>query len=366
MMKKRLPEGRIKIKWRDPWVSVLEGLLARGGSDLSKAVLAAYRMGARFDGWTDSFDFDIWKRALAGNGIDIAGQLGARSRGETLPWDHVNAGVSRAFLESECDRAGSGDLTADCREGDCSDCGACGDRPRPGPLTAESVPAPRRVSEPPAAMVSMRFRVKFAKLGPMRLTSHLDVTRAVQRGMRRAGIAVAYSQGFSPHPRIAFGPPLPLGETGEEEYFDVLLAEAPGEGWLERLNECMPHGLEALEGNLIEKSAQSLMASVNSAAYSIRLWSEDAGLLAEQAGVLKQAMEASGNLIDFDAGEVENGKTEIAATMRLKGKGVRPDKVLSEHLATGALGLKVIRKALFVDKAGTLYSPLTGFRARIK
>jgi radical SAM-linked protein len=207
--------------------------------------------------------------------------------------------------------------------------------------------------------------VKFAKLGPMRLTSHLDVTRAVQRGMRRAGVAVAYSQGFSPHPRIAFGPPLPLGETGEGEYFDVLLSEAPGEGWLERLNRCLPHGLEVLEASLVEKSAPSLMASVNAAAYSVRLWSENAALLASQARTLEEALEASGNLIDFEAGEVENGKLEATVTVKLKGKGVRPDKVLSEHLATGALGLKVNRKALFVDRAGTLYSPLTGFRARI-
>jgi len=381
LMKKRLPEGRIKIKWRDPWVSVLEGLLARADSRLSRCIMAAYRMGARFDGWTDSFDFDLWKRALGECGVDIAGELGARPGDVQLPWDHVDAGVSRAFLESERDRAAAGELTPDCREGQCTDCGACGDRPRPGvpPLAGKSSAGSRAgssagsvansavdVSASAAPVMSMRFRVRFAKCDPMRLTSHLDVTRAVQRGMRRADIGVAYSQGFSPHPRIAFGPPLPLGETGEAEYFDALLSEAPGEGWLDRLNKCLPEGLEALEGNLIEKSAPSLMASVNAAAYAIRLWSEDSGLLAGQADVLRDAMEASGNLIDFKAGDVENNKLEIAATVRLKGKGVRPDKVLSEHLATGELRLKVNRKALYVDRAGTLYSPLTGFRARIE
>lgn len=368
LLRKRLPEGRIKIKWRDPWVSVLEGLLARGDSPMSGCIMTAYRMGARFDGWTDSFDFDLWKRALDESGIDIAGELGPRSRDARLPWDHVDAGVNRAFLQSECDKAASGELTPDCREGECTDCGACGDRPRPGapPLEAGGkVVSPGVLSASPAPVMSMRFRVKFAKCDPMRLTSHLDVTRAVQRGMRRADIGVAYSQGFSPHPRIAFGPPLPLGETGEEEYFDALLAEAPGEGWLDRLNTCLPEGLRATEGNLIEKSAPSLMASVNAAAYAIRLWSEDAALLSEQAGVLRDAMEASGNLIDFSAGAVENNSLEITATVKLGGKGVRPDRVLSEHLATGALRLKVNRKALYVDRAGTLYSPLTGFRARI-
>ncbi len=371
MIKRRLPGGRIKIKWRDPWVSVLEGLLARGGLESGPLILAAYRSGARFDGWTDSFDFDIWKQAIAACGIDAAGALGARPGDAALPWDHINAGVSREFLKRERQRADAGELTADCREGDCSACGACGDEPRPGPQpgrpAGEAAAARRRkaAGEPEGPDVSMRFRVKFSKLGPMRLTSHLDVTRAVQRGMRRAGVKVAYSRGYSPHPRIAFGPPLPLGETAEGEYLDVLLSEAPGEGWLDRLNECLPGGLHVSEGSLIERSAPSLMASVNAAAYTIVLWGEDARLLAGHVGALREAMSATGNLIDFRAGDIDNGSVEVAVKVKLGGKGARPDKVLAEQLAAGAVGLKVTRTALFVEKGGTLYSPLTGFRARI-
>lgn len=371
MVKKRLPEGRIKIKWRDPWVSVLEGLLARGGAEFGPVIRAAYMAGARFDGWTDSFDFDIWKKVLEDCGIDAGSQLAARPVESSLPWDHINAGVSREFLEREFDRARSGHLTADCRDGDCSDCGACGDQPSPGPPAGGSAAGDTARAASGAAaqsggpVITMRFRVKFAKLGPMRLTSHLDVTRAFQRSMRRAGVKVAYSRGFSPHPRIAFGPPLPLGETAEGEYFDVLLSEAPGEGWLDRLNERLPRGLEVREASLIEKSAPSLMASVNAAAYSYVLWSEDCGLLAAEVDALREAMSATGNLIDFQAGDIDNGRVEVAARVRLGGKGARPDKVLAERLATGALGLKVTRTGLFVEKSGTLYSPLTGFRTRI-
>ena len=379
-IRKKLPEGRIKIKWRDPWVSVLEGLLARGDGALSDCILSAYRSGARFDGWTDSFDFDIWKRAASESGIDIDARIAARPDDARLPWDHISAGVSREFLRREHDRAASGELTPDCRESGCTACGACGDRPRPGapagPPPEEAEAGDRREHAAAGAGrdrpgpeggpdVTMRFRVKFAKLRPMRLTSHLDVTRAVQRGIRRAGVRVAYSRGFSPHPRIAFGPPLPLGETGEGEYFDVLLAEAPGEGWLERLNGCLPGGLEVLEGNLIERSAPSLMASVNAASYFIVLWSEDESLLPGQVELLKEAMSEGGNLIDFRAGDIDNGRVEVTASVKLVGKGIRPDRVLAEHLKSGRLFLSVARKALFVEKAGTLYSPLTGFRARI-
>jgi radical SAM family uncharacterized protein len=378
-IKKKLPEGRIKIKWRDPWVSVLEGLLARGGAEFSPCILAAYKSGARFDGWTDTFDFETWKRAMDGCGIDMAARLGARPADAPLPWQHINAGVSLDFLRREAAAAAAGDLTSDCRYGACSDCGACteemrrgyqaeagartqgGGAARPGPSGARR-PA-TRAEEAPAAM---KFRVKFAKLGPMRLTSHLDVTRAVQRGMRRAGVAVAYSRGFSPHPRIAFGPPLPLGELSEAEYFDVLLAEAPGEGWLERLNACLPHGLEVLEACLVEKSAPSLMAVVDTAAYSIVLSSEDDAFLSRQVEALREAIETGGNLVDFRAGDIDNGRVEIETTVMLRGKGVRTDRVLSDQLAEGRLGARVTRKALFINKGGTLYSPMTGFRTRVK
>jgi radical SAM family uncharacterized protein len=393
-IKRKLPGGRIKIKWRDPWVSVLEGLLARGGAEFSDCILAAYRAGARFDGWTDSFDFGVWKRAVEESGIDAAGALSARPMAVPLPWQHIGAGVSLEFLKRECRKAGSGETTVDCREGSCSGCGACGDEPRPGPAAsaatqavadradrlerpgsggrARAVRAPAGAGRPGgrgevrAPVVSMRFRVKFAKLGPMRLTSHLDVTRAVQRAMRRSGVPVTYSRGFSPHPRIAFGPPLPLGETGEGEYFDVLLAEAPGTGWLDLLNECLPRGLEVLEASLIEKSARSLMSDISAATYSIVLWSEDERLLSEQVRTLHGAMATGGNLIDFRAGGADNGRVEIEATVRLRGKGTRPDRILAEHLKSGRLRSKVIRKALFVERAGALYAPLTGFRARVR
>jgi radical SAM family uncharacterized protein len=377
-IKKKLPEGRIKIKWRDPWVSVLEGLLARGGTGFSECILSAYKSGARFDGWTDSFDFGIWKSAFREHGVRIGETLGARPVEVPLPWEHIDAGVTRSFLLMESDRARSGTLTPDCRDGECTDCGACDGSPqlveagrgtetgRAGASRAASISrfgGPGRASD---TGISMRFRVKFAKLAPMRLTSHLDVTRAVQRGMRRAGMPVAYSRGFSPHPRIAFGPPLPLGQMGEGEFFDVLLKEAPGEGWLERLNECLPQGLDVLEASLIEKSAPSLMSGISAAAYSIVLWSEDEAFLRGQVEALRAGMEEPGNLVDFRAGGVDNGRVEMEATVRLKGKGARPDKLLAEHLESGRLGAEVTRKALFVEKAGTLYSPMTGFRARVK
>ena len=86
------------------------------------------------------------------------------------------------------------------------------------------------------ADVEIRYRVKFAKMEDMALTSHLDVVRSIQRSLRRSGVPLCYSKGFSPHARMSFGPPLPLGVLGEGEYLDVFLGRTPEDSWIEKAN----------------------------------------------------------------------------------------------------------------------------------
>jgi len=74
-------------------------------------------------------------------------------------------------------------------------------------------------------MTAQRFRVWFRKGERVRFISHLDVLRFWERAIRRAGLPLAYSQGFTPHPRLAFAAPLPLGFLGEAEVLDVTLDE---------------------------------------------------------------------------------------------------------------------------------------------
>jgi radical SAM-linked protein len=78
---------------------------------------------------------------------------------------------------------------------------------------------------PSSAVVQQRFRVWFRKGERVRYISHLDVLRAWERSIRRAGLPLSYSQGFTPHPKIAFAGPLPLGFTSEAEIMDVTLDE---------------------------------------------------------------------------------------------------------------------------------------------
>ncbi|MCL2337148.1 MAG: B12-binding domain-containing radical SAM protein, partial [Firmicutes bacterium] len=93
---------------------------------LSALLEAAWRVGCRFDGWSEFFDFDRWMSACAAAGIDPASYAQRRfAPGETLPWDHIGSGVSKKYLLREHRRALAGEITADCRSGKCQGCGLC-------------------------------------------------------------------------------------------------------------------------------------------------------------------------------------------------------------------------------------------------
>jgi len=94
----------------------------------------------------------------------------------------------------------------------------------------------------------MRLRITFAKTEAMRYTGHLDLHRTWERALRRAGLPLAYSQGFKPHPRIVLASALPLGCTSQCEIVDVWLEEPlPLEQINDALQGAMPPGLQVLE-----------------------------------------------------------------------------------------------------------------------
>ena len=66
-----------------------------------------------------------------------------------------------------------------------------------------------------------RIRLRYAKRGPLRFTSHRDFARAFERAVRRAGVPIAYSQGFTPHPKISYASAAPTGVASEAEYLEI-------------------------------------------------------------------------------------------------------------------------------------------------
>ena len=120
----QLNQKSIKYNWHEPDVTTLEGFLARGDRRASEVILKAYEKGALYDAWSESFRYDIWKEAFAETGIDIEFYtLRERSTDEILPWDFIDAGVTKEFLIREWKQAKGEIVTPNCRQ-KCAGCGA--------------------------------------------------------------------------------------------------------------------------------------------------------------------------------------------------------------------------------------------------
>ncbi len=114
----------LKFTYHDAYISILEGVLARGDRRLSKTIYDVYKKGAIFDAWTEYFDIDRYKDTFAENNVDIEFYT-AREREitEVLPWDHLDAGVTKRFLINEWEKAKNETVTPNCRM-NCSGCGS--------------------------------------------------------------------------------------------------------------------------------------------------------------------------------------------------------------------------------------------------
>ena len=125
-------------------------------------------------------------------------------------------------------------------------------------------------------MVTQRLRITYRKVGALRYVAHLDLMRTWERALRRARLPLAYSKGFSPHPRLALAAPLPVGMVGEGELMDVWLDEpAQPSAVQQRLQAALPPGLEIAEVRDIGERLPSLQASTRFASYRVRLAAPD-------------------------------------------------------------------------------------------
>ena len=110
------------LAYHEPEQTFLEGVFARGDARLADAIEEAWKRGARFDGWSEFFDFERWEKVFQDLEIDAAAYTGARSLDAKLPWDHIDCGVSKEYLMRERAKALAAETTRDCRLG-CNGCG---------------------------------------------------------------------------------------------------------------------------------------------------------------------------------------------------------------------------------------------------
>jgi radical SAM-linked protein len=140
-----------------------------------------------------------------------------------------------------------------------------------GRATSESNIAAKPQPEQNQAPVVQRIRIRYAKRGPLRFTSHRDFARAFERAVRRAGVPIAYSQGFSPHPKISYASAAPTGTASEAEYLEIgLQAEVDPAGVRVALDAALSPGLDVLDA-VIAEPGSSLADRIDASAWRVEL-----------------------------------------------------------------------------------------------
>jgi len=199
----------------------------------------------------------------------------------------------------------------------------------------------------------------YVKDGPARYLSHLDLLRAFERAARRAGLPLAHTQGFNPHPVMAFAAPLPVGVAGEAEFADIELTQPVGPAELaEKLNNNLPEGIRVREARPLPPVYPSLMSLVQKASYTIRAGAERpvgqaeveaavgallslANIFVERAGKkpLKKTVDIRPGIFAL-SGRVNGGKVVFWAVLRTASEGnVRVDDLLAALVKYSGLPL---------------------------
>lgn len=290
------PIKSVQLKWHEPEVSHLEGILSRGGRELADVVEKAYRKGAIFCSWIEHFNLAPWLEAMAECGIKPEDYIRERGAGEILPWSHIEAGVSEDFLKRERRRAYEGQITPDCRSGPCGLCGACdkgasksllahtgiaehklafGQRDQEGheaaldengKLLLRPTKSERPKLDAALAVKAASYRLWHVKTMGCAYLSQLELQAVLGRALRRSKIPVAFSQGFHPLPLMSFGRALPVGAESEAEWFGLTLHTRMYPGKIASLlNAVLPQGLaighvELAWGKKIEQSISEVFA----------------------------------------------------------------------------------------------------------
>jgi radical SAM-linked protein len=407
-LKSNLRRGNLNLKFRDPKVSCLEGILGRGDRLLSAVIHSAWKKGARLDAWTEHFNYQIWKEAFCEAEIDLSFYLQVRDLSQPLPWDHIDKGIRKEYLQKERNRAYTFRSQDTVRQAHPPE------RSRSTESVKEFIPPKGKVKEgvgnlvekkviekiitqpeesvkssseaygrkkkrkvisPALTVARSRVRLKWSKSEEARFTSHLDVGRTFERAIRRLGMPIAYSEGFHPHQKVAFGPPLPLGFISDSEYLDIQLTQPYSDAILHRLNQALPPGFNFLEAKPILGKSESLSFAINLALYEVELdYPEEEittkiqSTLSQRSLLVKRSYKQGQKEIDIRKHvrklecQKEDSKSRVKMLLGLGAEGyARPQEILIYGFGLEekeVLSLLFKRSGLFVKTDSEILTPM--------
>jgi radical SAM family uncharacterized protein/radical SAM-linked protein len=399
MIKKMVVRLPLTFKGHNPQLSFLEGVFARGDRALATVLEKAWEKGCRFDGWAEQLKWDRWMDSFSES--DISPQEYVYKKlpyDSTLPWDHISTGVRKEFLLEDLELALAGKTSIKCSSEVCSNCGVC---------PPQWIKAKRKRNKDDAKLKEQLaslspylsidskkryyYRAALHKKGAMKFLSHLDFSRTIIRAFRRAGIPLAYSQGFHPLPLISFCPALALGIEAEEDYIDFITSQLmPLSIMKEMINNSLPSGLRVLRIALLSKKQPSLAQTINMACYSTQIypdllecgtndeekssehgnkdefWSYQERLIKDfqsrDSIIIKRRKKGKEKKIDIRPliERIYLHKTAGKLKMELwlnRENSVRPEEIIKELYPKVNRPLFFIREKLFANKEGKYFSP---------
>ncbi|MEH1798538.1 TIGR03960 family B12-binding radical SAM protein [Nostoc sp.] len=288
----------VKVNFTDVRISAMEDFVGRGDRNLGKVVRRAWELGAGMDSWYENLDqaFSAWGSAIAQADLDwkyrqvengeynlfpAEAQKDRKAEENSplstphsldipLPWDHIDTGIDKKWLQEDLQRALEAAIVPDCSFEGCSHCGVCGTDFGHN-IVIESPAIPKFAGEfIPNTTKAQRLRLWFGKQGNMALMSHLDLIRLFDRVVRRAGLPIAFTGGFHPMPRISLATALALGATSSGEIADFeLTLPVEVDTFREKLAREMPTDIPIYNVEQIDLKASAATQLLESAEYLI-------------------------------------------------------------------------------------------------
>lgn len=352
-----------RLRRHDMRVSHLEGIIGRGDRRAADLIERAWRKGARFDSWEERLDWNAWQEALTEweqqHDLDRSIFIRTLPVDARLPWDHIDVGLKDGFLKGEYRRAVNNRLSPPCgkpkgaqvhhtniadaeedrRKLVCYHCGIACDMSAMREeridfleqLDAQAAPEPtgpgwreaslKRISkgEAPHAFEQgrpLKLRLRMERTGLGRMFSQLDLVRMLPQILRRGGLELYYSQGFSPHPVMSFAPAIGFLAGSVADFADVQLAmPVLPDGLAEKLRAVSPPGLLIADAWVPDEDAETLSGSIHGMDWLLQLPMELGELDAEQ-----------------DPDRLNELITQLDARARARLSDPEPVKVIRKHV----------------------------------
>lgn len=264
----------VKFKENDHRSFVLEVIFSRGDRRLTPVLINAWKNGARFDSWSDVFNFKVWEKAFQSERVDYSIYLGPLNEKAALPWDHLFTGIKKSHLLQELKKALREKETLSCVKRDCQKCQGCTLQTyyqKEFPSKSLQIPHYKFYLGKKTDEIC-RYQATYTKFHPASLLSHKDLTNIIQRTLRRSGIQIIHTQGFHPKMKLSFPPPLSLGMEGKREILEFKsFYDFYEDEFLSRINRFVPAGIKFLRLERLKNFYPSLNERIDKMIYSLDL-----------------------------------------------------------------------------------------------